>query len=371
MSTEVRTRTYQSILLILFGLLLLLNVAAFLIYREAHAAESLSLQLWNYINSDAFKLLSASLILPIILFVLESKFKLAETVSKNLEERRRAEGQTRRERAERERQERRSKRVEAISQTIKWWDDLYGLSAEVTYFAKPIGDRPTIEALLKRIKQATFAGEDVVNTLASIFPKLRSDIDLFVPFFNVLLKSTITVAESIRGDTTKPQEIEALKDCLGVILQGTKDIAHHSILTVLNKSSDLLDLDQPDDEKQRLELERDCEDQLVYLRNAAGSLREFERTRNKLLATIESDAVQEFRAKCESLEQKTRNNPEKNLNEFIEFDEVEKAFLSIPTEDRVLAQRIFYSPEYVKFLADFMGLVTLQTELRQRADPSV
>ena len=84
MSTEVRTRTYQSILLILFGLLLLLNVAAFLIYREAHAAESLSLQLWNYINSDAFKLLSASLILPIILFVLESKFKLAETVSKNL-----------------------------------------------------------------------------------------------------------------------------------------------------------------------------------------------------------------------------------------------------------------------------------------------
>ena len=40
-STEVRTRTYRSILFILFGLLLLLNVAAFWIYRQAHAAESL------------------------------------------------------------------------------------------------------------------------------------------------------------------------------------------------------------------------------------------------------------------------------------------------------------------------------------------
>ena len=85
MSTEVKAYTYRFFLYILLGLLLLLNVATFCIYREAHAAESLSMQIWNYVNSDAFKLLSASLILPIILFVLESKFKLAEAVSKNLE----------------------------------------------------------------------------------------------------------------------------------------------------------------------------------------------------------------------------------------------------------------------------------------------
>ena len=164
--------------------------------------------------------------------------RLSRRISK---ERRRAEKQAHRERTERERQERKSKRFEAISQTIKWWDDLYGLSAEITYFTKTVSDQPTIEALLKRIRQVTFAGEDVVNTLAFRCPNLEPDINVFVDFFNVLLKSSLTVAESIRHGVMKPDEIEILKDSLGVILQGTKTIAHHRILTVLNQSSDLLE----------------------------------------------------------------------------------------------------------------------------------
>lgn len=68
---------------LLLVLLVVLNVIAFIIYKGANPGEGLWVQLWNYLESATFKVVTASLVLPIILFVLESRFKIVETVKQN------------------------------------------------------------------------------------------------------------------------------------------------------------------------------------------------------------------------------------------------------------------------------------------------
>ena len=64
-------------------LLVVLNLIMFNIYQQAHISENLSVQLWKYFESATFKVVAASLILPILLFLLESRFKIAETMKKD------------------------------------------------------------------------------------------------------------------------------------------------------------------------------------------------------------------------------------------------------------------------------------------------
>lgn len=70
---------------ILFSLLMALNTIFFMIYGGAHTQEPLSTQLWNYLESQTFQGVSASLVAPIIFFFLENRLKILESIKANRE----------------------------------------------------------------------------------------------------------------------------------------------------------------------------------------------------------------------------------------------------------------------------------------------
>ncbi len=77
------TKSPTIILTVLSLVLFLLNVMGFATYSESHPDENTSTQVWNYLDSDLFELLTISLILPIILLILESRFNLIRSFIQN------------------------------------------------------------------------------------------------------------------------------------------------------------------------------------------------------------------------------------------------------------------------------------------------
>jgi hypothetical protein len=146
------------------GLLLLLvgfNVIAFFIYKGANPGEIICVQIWHYLESATFKVITISLILPIIMFVLEKRFKIVETLRQNqhLKELK-------------EEEERKEKRWECIEQTSKIWNQLWDLTSEIIYFKKDAGTGAAIEDLFIRLRNFTTSTEEATNMWSHRFPNL-------------------------------------------------------------------------------------------------------------------------------------------------------------------------------------------------------
>ena len=343
------------LLALLLPLLLLLDVAAFWFYRRSFPWETFSLQIWNYLGSEAFKIFTVSLILPLVLLALENNFKLAERLMQNQEERLKTEKQASRDQALRNRQDEEARCLEVISQTIKWWNDAYDCSAEIRYFTKPTGDRSAIEDSLKRLYHIVNAADEVLNNLYFTFRDL--DPNIFYHLFRVFVLSSETVAVAIRRNDDW-QEIEALQNCLGVILEGINQVAYQRIVSILRSSLELKRARSDRNEQEQKFREDEIGGYRSVLVEWANKLREREKRRNKLLCSIEGQKGEDLRTKVQSLECSIKKSPGSKLRERKEFKEMEDSFRAIPTKDRAAALSALYSPQYVEELADFLGFET-------------
>ena len=105
----------------LVGLLVLLNALGFGLYAAAHPDESFAEALWGYAESDTAKMITASLILPLLVFVVEGRFNVTESVRAS-----------RIERARRAQDERREARLETLRHTSESWRDLFALATTLS-----------------------------------------------------------------------------------------------------------------------------------------------------------------------------------------------------------------------------------------------
>ena len=102
------------------SIIIVVNVILFVIYLVSHPGPGFASNLWAYLDSGLFKLVTGSLILPLLFSVLEKRYKFIENIQKEREDRRK-----------RNEEIKRQTRQEAISETITMWQDLYALSTEV------------------------------------------------------------------------------------------------------------------------------------------------------------------------------------------------------------------------------------------------
>src|SRR5688572_6938266 len=65
---------------VLLTLLVLLNAVGWFVYVQAHPSESDWEALWSYLESDTAKLISASLVFPLLIFLVEGRFNLLEAI---------------------------------------------------------------------------------------------------------------------------------------------------------------------------------------------------------------------------------------------------------------------------------------------------
>jgi len=77
---SANTNNLKGILVSLLLILLLLNSFGFVIYHYSHSEQGAADQLWDYLSSDLFELFTISLLLPIILLVLETRFKFIQKI---------------------------------------------------------------------------------------------------------------------------------------------------------------------------------------------------------------------------------------------------------------------------------------------------
>ncbi len=348
-----------TVLCSLFSMLIILNVIAFGVYYFSHPEEKLWLQLWTYASSGVCKVISASLLLPIILFYLESKSKLADTAAKNLEDRRRAEEETRKRQEQRVKQERKAERKAVISKTAKLWGEIYNIAIDIRFYKTAGVNAPDIEELLKSIDRMIISGEDIVNDWYFAFPNISiEEQNIFVHLLNVIFNSSRTVAESIRFKTVTDNAIKDLQDSLGIILTSVKKIAHHRMLLILKLSSDLLENEANSDKATgRDEHIKDLTEWFNYIRQLA-------KQHNDVFFAIQGQTGNELRTVAKKFEQWVQENPTAAYDKFERYKEISAKFRGIPRDKRLTALNSSYSPDFVNILADELGLQMLPEEIK-------
>ena len=356
MRNKLRFNSTAFWIALLLVLLVVLNVIAFIIYKGANPGENLWVQLWNYLESATFKVITASLVLPIILFVLESRFKIVETVKQNRLIRERKEEEERIIRERKEKEERKEKRWECIEQTSKIWNQLWDLTSEVIYFKKDKDKGTAIEDLLIRLRNFTTSAEDIINMWSHRFPNLPPKYaESFLVFFNTELNSAETVAWCIRH-SNNAEEISKMQDSLRRIVESINYLVHHNFIDVLKYSMELLELREAkassDKQQDMISL---IDKRAEYLKDWANAIENEEYRKNKPFSFIDTADVKAFRKAYRQLTDWLLINPEKDpasAEEYKkEYDNLRHLFDKIPHEQ----VGPYFSREYVMYLANWLG----------------
>ncbi|MDH4156743.1 MAG: hypothetical protein OEW00_05650 [candidate division Zixibacteria bacterium] len=345
-------RLWITILLIM---LVGFNIVGFFISQSTHGKLTGTQQLWKYLESETFKVISASLVLPILLFLLESRFKIAETVEKY-----------RSEQLRKDREDRREKRLECIDRTSEIWNQLHSLTTEVVYFRDHKDkERRTIEDILQGLQDFPCQAEDVVNMWYFRFPSVfqvknltgddrtKSAEDLFLAFMNTLWNSAATVAIHIR-EQPDSRETTKLQNALDAIQGGIKTVAHHSILNVLKNAIHLEEPELPGDSREKARKAITAE--MRRLDNWARELKKLEARSSVVLAGLESKEIEPIRDAFSEIVDWKRENPDKSVGSCESFPQFREIFDTLPEDSLFGSARYPYSIECVFGIARWLGL---------------
>jgi hypothetical protein len=375
-------------------LFLAINWVLFHSYQQTEPDVNGWVQFWNYCGTDAFKAITVSVMIPLILAALGGIFKIRGAVSERIR-------QTQDKRTE--------KRWECVQDTVKLWNRIYTLTSEVRFFEveaktgkaqakKAAGQEDKaeepkdIKAIIRELENLCSTGEDIVNDWLFRFNNLKADARVLLDPMNVLLCSATTVAYCIRdGGPQDKDEIKELQDSLGVIQDVVRGLAHHSILLILKHSVDLRRHDLSRAEK------KEAEDNITFhlriLQDKADQLNDFKWKNNELLSDItKKDKVEEFvafqeaaeamkewlqknpkpeRGPCEKIEKyhERRRAYREAFIKSTEYEELGKAFDSIEPKQIARTWEIEYSKEYLKKLAQWLGFEAKFNEIKGAASP--
>lgn len=254
---------------VLLILLVLLNLCGVWVYAEAHPGRSSWEWVWSYLQSQMAALISASLVLPLLVFIIERRFNLLETV--------RAARSERRLRAQ---DARREVRVKVIEQTSQLWSRITNWVSDVAYW----NGSQSIDGLLKEGVELTIAAEEVINGWARFRNVVEwsgsgSATDLephFLRLANTLIHCTRSTIYYLQ-ETCEPGERDELQTSLLVITNGIDIAVNHSLRNVLYASLELMDI-----------VESESTEELRFI----SSKEEEDSTRKQLETTIDQSIAQ-------------------------------------------------------------------------------
>lgn len=225
------------------SLMVVLSIALWFTYSEhQHSISTIDepqvATLWGYIQSDTFKAIITLLFIPIFMFLFERRFKILENYEASI-----------REKAAQRIKENREKRLAAIEHTLSAWNSLYKTTTAIAYCrisTNNITNIPSIiDELLEKLEVFSNETEDIVNEWEYRFPNLtKEDARLLVNFINNLLQPARSIARFIKDEIQKNQpnlqEIKELQMSLIVIAGSIKAMYHHSLISTLKDSTELL-----------------------------------------------------------------------------------------------------------------------------------
>lgn len=372
------TRTW---IFLLLALLILSNIIVFIIYNQSHLNEDVWTQLWTYFTTEPFKVLTISLILPLLTLFVENLFSLRNILGERLFEMKKIRDERREERKKKE-LEVRSKCIEKTANAL---NELFSLISELIYFRKDFGDKSektSIENILSKIENISLSINEIMNIWHFRFPNLRHKegeehlTDFLVYFLTLLTNSTFTIADHIqRSDDLK--ELEELRNTLSSIQCGVRSLVYQKTLTILKCSIEIWEFtEKAKEEKTKVgkaeamikvgKAEAMIKKRLDFLKDRAKWIREEELEHNKVLANDQSFETQTFRKASRKVEKLALERPNVDISLSKEYLDCKEKFKRIKHKDLARCYRR-YSLDWVKHLSDILHWRTMCSYILERA----
>ena len=353
------TRFWVTLLVVL---LIVLNALAFALYAAAFPKQDLAVQLWSYAESDTAKLITASLILPLLIFVVEGRFNVAEAVRAS-----------RVERARQAQDARRDARLETITQTTQAWNELYALTTRIS-------SPGTLDYADLRTKfwNVPTIFNDLMTHWHVRFPNLAGEdglVDSYIFLVNVVNECAASAVFHVYTAVDDDARAD-VGGSIDLIASGFDQMLHHTIPAILNASLDLLAIRESADIEELRTVESDAEaaalvekyeNQIRALIPQVESWADWVRaclSRRELLATVDGPEVSEFRRRFHELAAVVRADPSRSFSDDPGLSELEASYDDIPRADRLHAWSVKYSPEWLAELADDLLFNDVVSELR-------
>lgn len=351
---------------VLVGLLVLLNAAGLGVYAAAHPEESFADMLWNYAESDTAKVVTASLILPLLVFVVEGRFNVTETVRAN-----------RNERLRRAQDERREARLETLRRTSESWHELFALA---TALSSPDTDAATLAGVRTKLWNAPAAFGDLIGQWRVRFPNLEQ-VEAFVPSYLLLVNTFLECAASALFHIRTAEDEAMREDVRGSIdlIAAGLDTALHPVQSILNASLELMEIIESHGvdelrmagsdaeaaelaETYRLEIARSVDTLHGWAELVRAHL-----VRRPPLATAEGPGVDDFRRRFATLADEVRTGRHRVEDAQVQSD-LRTLYGAVPRDQRLRAWSVKFTPAWLAELADELLLNNLLEEL---ADPTL
>lgn len=334
----------------LLCVLVLLNVFAFYVYQNANPNNNSWLQLWEYLQSDAFSYITISLLLPIISLFLENLFEVRKIIEEKIEK---------------EKQAGIKERWECIQKTIKVWNEFFNFVLDVAYFKETNGasddnkkdKKMSPQTIRKKIeKQVTLAFEQI-NSVYFKFPNLESENQEntfqgdIVYLTNVLYNSVVSVIYQLEH-CENIVETKELQQTLLTIHDGVRSLLYHRMLLVLKYSVYVWEgkkegnLEKIEDSNAKI---NEC---ITALNEDANWIKKYELIGNNFFLQIKGQKgkkLQEASKKVEELA--IKYSTENEIIQSAEYQNFKQIFRTVEHMDLV-DSHMHYSLSWVKDLSD-------------------
>ncbi len=326
-------------------IIVVINFLLFLFYLLASNLPFSAAAFWNYMETDVFKLVTGSLIIPLLFSILEKRYKFMENIQKQREEKQKD-----------FEQRRRNSRQEAIKETLDMWQQLYNLTSEIIYLDKKNQQKRSLLEIIQDMNRYSSTAEHIVNKWSHQFPNLKpEDHDVYLYFINLLYHSSQTAAHYILKENDE-MEIEKIQNVLYQIQDQVKTILNHTIANIFKYSARILELEESAENTQELEqLKSEIEASMKTLKEWRSALKTLDEQHDNFLSTAQGPQVEAVRQTGKKIQQWLAENKDKFINQAPGFNDLQDQYYKIPLEERMAIIRIPYTKEYLMALADWLS----------------
>lgn len=318
-----------------FFLLLLVgsNFILFYVYQLSHQGDIWK-QIWDYLSSDVFKVVSVSIIIPVITFLVENIFKIRERNEERIYQ----------------------QQLESIIKTQdNFWKSFIDFSNKVILF-KTVSNEENMDDILYQLNQLTISGNHVVVSWGIYFSDYikRKDVELMIDLLNYLLLSTLSVAYYIKenGDYQK------LQRSLWIIVNELVYDIHPNIDLILN-SSMTFDFKEP---KQQKMIKTFILNKIAGLRLLFEDIRRLENEYNEIFPYVQKEdfyirlRLEYMRKIAKEIITSADNGIPKNKSKILNnIERLKVVCNNQPCECRVNTDIIPFSSEFIMSLADYLS----------------
>lgn len=174
--------------------LIVFNLYFFNIYSSLNLDKSYYQLVWGYIDSSVFKVITASLLLPVLLFLFEKLFKYKETASERTYQMKVIEKNKADENKKKRKEEQKENQIKALESTEEIWREIFKIATKVRYYQ---GNEDVIK-IFKDFEKYRIRGFEVANSWHLRFPKISEEDKALILYpFNVFNGCILTVANII------------------------------------------------------------------------------------------------------------------------------------------------------------------------------